>query len=748
MHAAVPAGQVNRKSDDILSVGSDRRKPNKAQIDLLSGDPNVGDRDFNCGKHILHLGLGLSSEVSPINESEAFTASLPHRLSQDTKHLEKMESTAENDLQYPKNEYICDAKTMTVPSELAPEVKDNSQQHEETLNRNMTSSVEHFPTNSKTHMRRRKGKEKALSDGDANGKMSRDEDDSHESVESCNTAGLFSKGKKRGSSEEDLVVGGKRLKKHIEGTNGSTSVVRQDSSFMNWISNMMKGFSKSMQDDAPSFALTVPHPYNRHENPDKRLTTYRKNEEDPGFKNIGFQSIFQSLYCPKPAGQATRTLNTNCQIGEGSKEFESADKVCDINATPIACHGTFGRPILLLNDRFNESTSGNEVESTNHPKILSERIAVGQQRGDNNSAEDKNVSNVAGRKEEETSSNSSLGERKTNSAGVADSDPQSLGKTPLKNDPLASLWITRFAPKTLGNPGPLSSYLDRAGGAPEPSNECLKPPHSQNHPLVLGRDLQNSAAENEGYSSMNRIRSHNDHKSIYKFAPSPKLKISKAMASLFSRRLDALKHICPARESDDTAGASMACFFCGIKGHSLRNCSEMGETELVELLGNLDRYSGAEELPSLCIRCFQHGHWAIACPKASSTRRLKLESNASLGNRCCPSDTGNKEYSELRIGKGSQVLQDSVASTTHHGVNLRKETDFGWKMNGIVVCKEKGPCSNSAMKHSASGFGENKLKENQIKPLSHVVNAQALDVPRGLFDVVKRLRLSRTDILK
>jgi hypothetical protein len=40
------------------------------------------------------------------------------------------------------------------------------------------------------------------------------------------------------------------------------------------------------------------------------------------------------------------------------------------------------------------------------------------------------------------------------------------------------------------------------------------------------------------------------------------------------------------------------------------------------------------------------------------------------------------------------------------------------------------------------------LKENQVMPLSNFINSQIADVPKGIFDAVKRLRLSRTIILK
>ncbi|KAE9455404.1 hypothetical protein C3L33_12696, partial [Rhododendron williamsianum] len=95
------------------------------------------------------------------------------------------------------------------------------------------------PTNSGTRLGRRKRKEKAFSDGD-------DKENSHESVESCNSAGptrLFSSR----NEQEQLTVGNKRAKKQVQVREGlgSTSFIGQDSSFMNWISNMVKGLNKT-----------------------------------------------------------------------------------------------------------------------------------------------------------------------------------------------------------------------------------------------------------------------------------------------------------------------------------------------------------------------------------------------------------------------------------------------------------------------------------------------------------------------
>ncbi|KAH0993901.1 hypothetical protein GBA52_005384 [Prunus armeniaca] len=349
---------------------------------------------------------------------------------------------------------------------------------------NKSVLVKETPTNSKIQKYRRKGKEKALSDGDLNGRMSEDEDDSHESVESCNSAALFSLGKKRWNFEDEFIVGSKRFRKQIQETPTCISYIRQDSSFMNWMSSMVKGFSKSMQDEAPSLALTLAHPDHGHAHSDKKLITCNKNQ-NAGLKNIGFHSIFQSLYCPKAEQQEARMLNDNHQIGEISAELES-------NTTPKAFHGEKINlsGVLLSVGKFKKSSSGNEVRSAARSKSSSEKAAGIQEKGNTNSAEEKNPCNFwFHKKKDRASSNSSLGQ--------------------------------------------------------------------------------------------------NDQKSVSKFNPifpSPKFRGSEAMASSFARRLDALKHITPSGATGNAAYGNMTCFFCGRKGHHLRECSEIKDTELQELL--------------------------------------------------------------------------------------------------------------------------------------------------------------------
>ncbi|KAF4365781.1 hypothetical protein F8388_003450 [Cannabis sativa] len=699
--------QVSIKITEVLSVKGDQPKPDEAQIEASSGK-NI---DSNCMMQIAHC----------VNKTKAVGDQLADQVFQGSiRCLEKMESTSENDLQNIKSEYACGGATTDkiVAFELSHGVEGSSQQKNEVIvTANETFADQNSPTK-RVHVNKRKGKEKAFSDGDFNEITSKDEEDgNHESVESCNSAGLFPTGKRKRTFEEDLVVGDKGFKKQVHCAQGVTSFTRQDSSFMNWISNMMKGFSKSVQNEAP-FPLSVTPHNDKLESPNKKLTTLNKNK-DSASKCIGFHSIFQSLYYSKAGVQEHRMQNVEYQVGERSKEFESSSKMCDVNATPIACHrenSNISRPFHLMSRRFNESTSVNE-DSAMQPMMLLDKVAGSQEKDNTNSEDNNSKWHLSFSKEKEkTSSNSSLDRQNTISAEKVISAEQlpSTAKTSSKfchrNDPLGSSWVTRFAPKTLSSSPNMDHLNWNAGVSPKHSTECLKlleikDQSSEDLQLVSGKELENSA---------NKVESFDDQNSMYSLnpmLPSTKLKLSGAMASVFARRLDALKHINLSRETSNSARASVKCLFCGLNDHHLQDCSDITEIELEELSRNVNTYGGIEESSCLCIRCFQRNHWAVACPNTSSTKCLQAESNASFGE--LQLDIVNKENLTFKTCKDTQFEGD-----------VEKQL---------------------SKKHIATSSGGDLLNEKQIIPFSCQLNS---DVPKGLFDAVRRLRLSRTNILK
>ncbi|XP_058001127.1 uncharacterized protein LOC110673214 isoform X2 [Hevea brasiliensis] len=737
---------------------------------------NVGD-----GNHAFGMEIVLASEIHGVKECEAHDTKMQNAgkghaestsvFGKECKNtivmsppgifpLGKLESTAENDLEIPLGENVYGLTTKIVTLESADRVENNTQLDDELPPTDKTLVVKQSPTNS-TIKRDKKGKCKALSDGDANEMTLNEEDGSHESVESCNSTGLFSTGKRGWNFEQQLIVGSKRVKRQIQEGPSSSSIITQDSSFMNWISNMMKGFSKSSEGEVPSLSPTLANCNHGHENPDQDLITCNRNK-DPGCRTIGFQSIFQSLYCRKTTTQEAAALNVDHPT-EGLKEHELDNKICDLNATPIACRmvtGNVYKRFLPSNDRFNESASGNQASPVINSKDLSMNFADIQENNRSNSTVNKNSCNLATDNEKDgTGSNSSQGKHKTYSIEKIDSEPPFEGKIACKfghkGDPLESLLIARFSPKKSGPLLNQDPSKRSTGEALDCSSDGRRQKPQMLNPLVSFDEHENEEPQHEGNSGTatdssfgsSKIKGLHDEKSMYKLKPiipAPRFKNSEAMASVFAGRLDALNHFAP---SDEPAHAIMTCLFCGIKGHHLQECSGITDTELEDLLRNINSYNGVKELTCVCIRCFQLNHWAVACPGACSRVRNQAECDASLVNQCGPSkmefNARNEDNTRIK-----DTTAGPLAVCDRNDSAMEKNLNLTWKLNEAVNSGKIKLNVKFVGKEIASSSREKKLKENLLAPLCESGKGQISEVPKGIFDAIRKLRLSRTDILK
>ncbi|XP_059315859.1 uncharacterized protein LOC132066559 [Lycium ferocissimum] len=580
--------------------------------------------------------------------------------------LEKLECTAENDMHLRGINETCD-------------------QNKEQLLRDGSAPPETSPTHSRSSSYRRKGKGKALSDGNDNSKMSNDEENSHESVESCNSTRLIPKGTKRWHFEQQFFVGSKRIRTDMRGDTATESTVeRNNSSFMTWISNMVKGFPKSNLEESPTLALTFTP--NNEENHGKGKTNHQEivmydKNHDSNSKSIGFQSVFQSLYCP--------TLKVS-ETEIPKEDHPSADKVL-INVPPISCHrgdDMSDSHMLMSNDKFNQSTVARKEMLPMQTQIMPPVVSP-QEASRTTSAENKASSDMSNR-----------------------------------NQSLRSLWITRFSNKTPG-----STVLNIDNSKPTThetltSVECrIEQASSEAKETSAGDQDSDAAASSKEMDDNNYERSMNN---LHRIIPSAKFKKSEALASLFARRLDALKHIIPSSTRNEYSYTRTTCFFCGRSGHDLRNCSEVTESELEVLIRSIGSYDGAEESSCLCIRCFQLDHWAISCPTSSSNRSQQLEHNVSPVNRnrneCLPS------LLEIKQGHPIELANSDL-------MHNRKQFWFAITSG-----------SNQVQKQRTSDPTENSLKENIIS--SNLVSKEITDVPKGIFDVIRGLRFSRVDILK
>ncbi|KAK4361565.1 hypothetical protein RND71_020517 [Anisodus tanguticus] len=562
-----------------------------SKIDMETSEPLAGkvnqeiSTSDKCRKEDV---LGSSETLIPtVKDSEALACLLPNSPTKKEAEstslpaLEKLECTATNDVNLPGISETCD-------------------QNEERLLRDSSIPPETSPTTGRSSSYRRKGKGKALSGGNANSKMSNDEEDSHESVESCNSTRLVPKGTKRWYfDQQQFFVGSKRIRTDMHGDPATESTIARNSSFVTWISNMVKGFSKSNLEEPPTLALTLtPNNEENHANETSHQEIVMYDKDHDSSSKYGFQSVFQSLYSPTLKVSETEIPKEHHSLGES--------KIL-IDVPPISCHrgdDMSDAHMIMSNDKFNQSTVARKEVPPMQTQIMPPVVAP-QESSRTTSAENKASSDMSNR-----------------------------------NQSLRSLWITRFSNKTPGTVLNIDNSKPTTHETLTCSSECRKPnPQAQTSVEFRIEQARSDAKETSSgdqggdvAASSKEMHDNNYERSmnnLHPIIPSAKFKKSEALASLFARRLDALKLIVPSstRSENNSYTRTTTCFFCGRSGHDLRNCSEVTESELEVLIRSIGSYDGAEESSCLCIRCFQLDHWAIYCPASSSNRSQQLEHN-------------------------------------------------------------------------------------------------------------------------
>ncbi|CAH8323080.1 unnamed protein product [Eruca vesicaria subsp. sativa] len=496
-------GSVEDMKPEIKEMDEDKVETND---DSVEAEKRVGSSNRSSGEN-----------DSPRGETEALMASEQLRLERagsqeeptnigDKTALdaERVEATDENDLSSPTSKalVVCESKGECLPQD-------------------ETDAEKAGPSG---HLTKAKGKEKALSDGNF------DDDESFGSVESCNSAGLLTRGKKRPGFEQQLILGSKRLKTLSQECLESTSKLKQDSSFVNWISNMTKGIWKGNEEDkSPFVALTTASDAKGQVNAIVDLPEMSR------CRNTGFQSFFQSIYCQKKSDQDAVKMDSSNDAN-----------IASLQELPEHCLNTKGDHL---------SSSGNKVAPVAEPSI-----------GFNQT----NETFCSEKKYEE--------EQKA----CCEADEKVVQCLTNKNSALESLWISRFSSK--------SSFPQKKDFHERITKEVAK---EANDPP------QNNA--------------------ILPIVSSLRIESSEAMASLFARRLEAMKHMlptCSLGDNTEEGQRNLICFYCGKKSHRLQDCLEVTDTELRDLVQNINARNGRKEGSSLCIRCFQLSHWAATCPNA------------------------------------------------------------------------------------------------------------------------------------
>ncbi|RHN51413.1 putative transcription factor interactor and regulator CCHC(Zn) family [Medicago truncatula] len=259
-----------------------------------------------------------------------------------------------------------------------------------------------------------------------------------------------------------------------------------------------------------------------------------------------------------------------------------------------------------------------------------------------------------------------------------------------RKDNLGSLWITRFAPKSSG-----FEEDERS------NSQKLK---------YMFNDLSSSS---RGFTT------------------------SEQMASTFARRFVGPKHIMPKDKPECTSQVNLFCLFCGKRGHQLSDCSAVAESELEDLQENVNSYEGPENFPLMCIKCFQLNHWAVSCSSSISKRKHESKVKTFLHE----GSARPAEIDEADMILSGGAIHDGIHPKTDQNMNLKR------KSNDVINAKIE--CNASCKKYCGSSSKENKYKEKpSITSPSRLAEKKISHVPEGIFDAVKKLQLSRTNILK
>ncbi|KAK4258103.1 hypothetical protein QN277_007597 [Acacia crassicarpa] len=729
--SSIILGEVDKTSFDVLLPKADELKSGP-DMNTLPRDHATGGRDIGISNQEIEANNELCAEDELVDEYNGTGAPRTNITSSSRGSLEKLESTAENDLRTSNCDAACVANGALVSNSRGIDNKSQDNVMMLLCDKNLPTSDS--PSNSKIQTMSNKGKEKALSDSIVRLSKEDGEDDSHESVESCNSARLFSKGKRKWNFQHQLMIGSKRFKKQVQEISGPECLVKQDSSFMNWISNMMKGFSQK----ANPLHLTLERTDHVHQLPRAECTADHKNH-DPEPKSAGFQSIFQAMCSP----MGKRIASVSHQTRDSSEDL--SNKVAGIDATPItfcAENDCLYRQCIPSNES-EQSARRYDAGPSTQPKVEPITVVYSHESSKNDSVENKNCSNlVLSMEKEGMVSHSSSGRQNTNNTENIDAYVLLEKKEDNechRSDVLGSLWITRFSQKSTA---PLII-----------SNNSKTPEHKfkhedtreakESHNCSLFETASNDSKNNLDIDIPNSIHYPNP------VSPSPKVTNSEPIASLFARRLDAIKYIKPSHRTSSITHTNVTCLFCGTRGHQLQDCLEIAESELQTLLKNVNSFGKLEELPCLCIRCFQPNHWAISCPTSIQIGQHDLKVNA-LVNDCGPSETnfnaGKEETARPLTGEEDLPLP---GGTINDEIDLEGNRNLDLKRTSNEILPSKNIESNAPIKKVfGSSSMETKLKESTVTSSCGFIGRQISDKTKRIFDAVQKLRLSRTEILK
>uniref|UniRef100_A0A1D1XUS1 HERV-K_3q12.3 provirus ancestral Gag polyprotein n=1 Tax=Anthurium amnicola TaxID=1678845 RepID=A0A1D1XUS1_9ARAE len=635
-----------------------------------------------------------------------------------------------------------------------------------------------------------KGKERVLNAGSI--RSVSEKDDSNESAESSNRKEPCGRRKRVWGYGQEIPIGSKNMRKSIDENSCSGSHVREDSSFMNWISSVTKGIFRSdyMETHSSSLISNAVPGTQRNIFSGSKLNNRNNNAT---FRSMGFGSFFKALYCPR-LGKPVKTVDPDYQ-GEcvDFKDLHFNNRPARSFMDHIAPDDEaieLHEAVPISNMRKDQDVWQFREPSLTAPSIHLRNSPI--QEIIKHKEEYCNLYNVGSSSSSfqngfscpfEGKEASELGSFEANK--FSNLSMKGAGRFP------ASLWITRFLPKAAPVSYAIKCNQDRA-----PVGEKLTDDghiflhHSQND-IVSSRDCSNSEnvyllPEDQRPDAVGHLHKYpvgpmgsccstkvyTDQKTksnLNPILPSQTLKKLEATSSVFAKR-DAFRQIQSPEDADDVTAESATCFFCGKIGHSITTCSDVIESELEDLLRNMNSYGRAEKPSCMCIRCFLHGHWAVACPYASLCSNRQMGSNASVINpekfsrnlKGCGNETPLISNYGIRMCKKGEGMRGQPLSA--YGIPCEEisgnatEVQTSINVDFFDIVNFHGNVLSSYQfkddyrKSETKGkqiYSTSREMESIGNPLIHIYDMNNKpDEQHLVFERIRKLHLSRTDIIR
>ncbi|KAI4368389.1 hypothetical protein MLD38_016951 [Melastoma candidum] len=318
-------------------------------------DPNRDERASGCCSKKQVVEFSSDATISPRCENNAIEAEIRSCPMEDNQVRnqsiplsEKLESTDENDMGKGNSQNAGGASIEFAALESSCEVKSEFLHGMQNRSSNLVPISDHSPEKNGFLQSHWEDNGRPYFEASADKRLLKGKTSRHDSAESCNSAMVV---KKRCRFDQQLFVGNKKAKQIH---NQPLSSGRQDSSFLTWISNVMKGLSRPTVDAGVPLSIALSSPCS---GPEEGMNM-RISEHN--MRHAGFKTFFQSIYLPSRSNPELGESLTVKEARSGSPPSGGLNELCTIGGDPAPCckgMDTVGRQLLLLNKEINDGAS-------------------------------------------------------------------------------------------------------------------------------------------------------------------------------------------------------------------------------------------------------------------------------------------------------------------------------------------------------------------------------------------------------